>query len=151
LIPTIPTFIQPQLKTKPISQDSLVAEVRGTYAGIVMLEDKFIGVDNNQPRQQHNDLNSEQWTALVTLHRTLLHEHHDFFLASQHPSANISLRRLPSKYTMPARMWRHGIHSFLEVLRYKLPHSDDRMLAFIYTAYSTTALLYETVPAFEDT
>lgn len=89
--------------------------------------------------------------ALIALHRTLLHEHHDFFLASQHPSASPALRRLASKYAMPARMWRHGIHSFLELLRHRLPASLDHMLAFIYLAYSMMALLYETVPAFEDT
>lgn len=52
---------------------------------------------------------------------------------------------------MPARMWRHGIHAFLEVLRHRLPESLEHMLAFIYIAYSMMALLYETVPAFEDT
>ena len=52
---------------------------------------------------------------------------------------------------MPARMWRHGIHAFLEVLRHRLPDSIEHMLAFIYIAYSMVALLYETVPAFEDT
>lgn len=52
---------------------------------------------------------------------------------------------------MPARMWRHGIHAFLEVLRHRLPDSLEHMLAFIYIAYSMMALLYETVPAFEDT
>ena len=52
---------------------------------------------------------------------------------------------------MPARMWRHGIHAFLEVLRYRLPDSLEHMLAFIYIAYSMMALLYETVPTFEDT
>lgn len=52
---------------------------------------------------------------------------------------------------MPARMWKHGIHSFLELLRRRLPDSIDYMLAFIYLAYQMMALLYETVPAFEDT
>ncbi len=52
---------------------------------------------------------------------------------------------------MPARMWRHGIHSFLELLRHRLPASLEHMLTFIYLAYSMMALLYETVPAFEDT
>ena len=52
---------------------------------------------------------------------------------------------------MPARMWRHGIHAFLEVLRYRLPDSLEHMLAFIYIAYSMMALLFETVPTFEDT
>lgn len=47
---------------------------------------------------------------------------------------------------MPARMWRHGIHSFMD-----LPDPQDYMLAFIYLEYSMMAFMYETVPAFEDT
>lgn len=45
-------------------------------------------------------------------------------------------------------MWRHGIHSFLELLRYRLPDSLDHMLAFVYLAYSMMALLMESVPSF---
>ncbi|KAH9203753.1 hypothetical protein DL95DRAFT_500671 [Leptodontidium sp. 2 PMI_412] len=96
--------------------------------------------------------------VLIAPHRTLLYEYYDFFLAGQHPSASPALRWLASKYgrgfqahLMPARMWRHGIHSFLELLRHRLPASLDHMLAFIYLAYSMMALLYETVTAFEDT
>ncbi|KAF8866828.1 hypothetical protein BDZ45DRAFT_734852 [Acephala macrosclerotiorum] len=148
-------ILQPE--TRPISQEQLVAEVKGIYAGLVMVEAKCIEVDNKQATLAQGDpqaqpkLNNEQWQALIALHRTLLHEHHDFFLVSQHPSASPALRRLASKYAMPARMWRHGIHSFLELLRHRLPASLDHMLAFIYLAYSMMALLYETVPAFEDT
>lgn len=138
-------------ETRPISQEQLIAEVKGIYAGLVMVESKCIEVDNAQSSQNETKLNNEQWQALIALHRTLLHEHHDFFLASQHPSASQALRRLASKYAMPARMWRHGIHSFLELLRHRLPHSLEHMLTFIYLAYSMMALLYETVPAFEDT
>lgn len=143
-----------QPETRPISQEQLVAEVKGIYAGLVMVESKCIEVDNAQNAQTDvvgNKLNNEQWQALIALHRTLLHEHHDFFLASQHPSASPALRRLASKYAMPARMWRHGIHSFLELLRHRLPASLEHMLTFIYLAYSMMALLYETVPAFEET
>ena len=89
---------------------------------------------------------NEQWQALIALHRTLLHEHHDFFLASQHPSASPALRRLASKYAMPARMRRHGIHSFLELLRHSLLASLDHMLTFIYLAYSIMALLHGDYP-----
>ncbi|KAK4097793.1 hypothetical protein N658DRAFT_526800 [Parathielavia hyrcaniae] len=155
-------------ETRPISQEQLVAEVKGIYAGLVMVESKCIEVDNNQSSQHEppsklnkntqgpqtgpsSKLNNDQWQALIALHRTLLHEHHDFFLVSQHPSASPALRRLAAKYAMPARMWRHGIHSFLELLRHRLPASLDHMLTFIYMAYSMMALLYETVPAFEDT
>ncbi|KAL7274419.1 hypothetical protein RUND412_002677 [Rhizina undulata] len=146
-----------QPETRPISTEQLIAEVKGIYAGLVMVETKCCEVDAKQALlaqdvegSQHM-LNNEQWQALIALHRTLLHEHHDFFLASQHPSASPSLRRLAQKYAMPARMWRHGIHSFLELLRHRLPESFEHMLAFIYLAYSMMALLYETVPAFEDT
>jgi predicted P-loop ATPase len=54
------------------------------------------------------------------------------------------------KYSMPARMWRHGIHAFLEIFRYRLPESQDYMLDFVQMAYSSMVLLYETVPIFED-
>jgi hypothetical protein len=122
-----------------------------------MVETKCIHVDRAQALAAQDNSNtgakiaSDHWQALIALHRTLLHEHHDFFLASQHPSASPALRRLASKYSMPARMWKHGIHSFLELLRRRLPESIDYMLAFIYLAYQMMALLYETVPAFEDT
>ncbi|KAG7101406.1 EST/SMG-like protein 2 like [Verticillium longisporum] len=141
-----------QPETRPISQEQLVAEVKGIYAGLVMVESKCIEVDNLQNTKEGAiPLNHEQWQALIALHRTLLHEHHDFFLASQHPSANTALRALAERYAMPARMWRHGIHSFLELLRHRLPDSLEHMLSFIYLAYSMMALLYETVPKFEDT
>ncbi|KAF2629342.1 hypothetical protein BU25DRAFT_457015 [Macroventuria anomochaeta] len=145
-------LLQPD--SRPISQEQLASEVKSIYAGLTMVETKCIHVDRAQaavPHEANPKLAPDHWQALIALHRTLLHEHHDFFLASQHPSASPALRRLAGKYTMPARMWKHGIHSFLELLRKKLPHSLDYMLAFIYLAYQMMALLYETVPAFEDT
>ncbi len=96
----------------------MVAEVKEIYAGLVIVGAKCIKVDNKQATLAQADpmaqpkLNNEQWQALVALHRTLLHEHHDFSLASQHPSASPALRRLAPKYAMPSRMWRHGIHRF---------------------------------------
>ncbi|KAL5349682.1 hypothetical protein ACLOAV_004712 [Pseudogymnoascus australis] len=160
--PISPTFnhtrMVSQPETRPISQEQLVAEVKGIYVGLVMVEGKCIQVDSKQAQLAKDaregaepKLNNEQYQALIALHRTLLHEHHDFFLASQHPSATPAVRRLPLKYAMPARLWRHAIHSFLELLRNRLPASLDYMLAFIYLAYSMMTLLLETVPAFEDT
>lgn len=140
-----------QPESRPISQEQLASEVKSIYAGLTMVETKCITVDKAQAATPGKRLAPEHWQALIALHRTLLHEHHDFFLASQHPSASPALRRLAGKYTMPARMWQHGIHPFLELLRLGLPHTLDYMLAFIYLAYQMMALLYETVPAFEDT
>ncbi|KIX09915.1 uncharacterized protein Z518_00996 [Rhinocladiella mackenziei CBS 650.93] len=141
-------LLQPE--TRSISQDQLVNEVKGIYAGLVMVEKKCVEICQEQA-QTTTKLSNEQWQALITLHRTLLHEHHDFFLASQHPTASSALRRLPTKYAMPARMWRHGIHSFLELLRHRLPHSLEHMLSFVYLAYQMMGLLMESVPAFHET
>ncbi|RSL61050.1 hypothetical protein CEP54_006420 [Fusarium duplospermum] len=157
LTPTQPSSREddPQPERRPTSQDQLVAEVKGIYAGLVMVESKCIEVDNAQSptanTNANSTLNNEQWQALIAQHTELLHEHHDFFLACQHPSPSPALQKLVPKYAMPARMWRHGIHSFLELLRHRLPASLEHMLTFLYLAYSIIALLYETVPAFEDT
>ncbi|KAL8669242.1 MAG: hypothetical protein Q9168_006159 [Polycauliona sp. 1 TL-2023] len=153
---------QPQIirqpETRPISHDQLAVEVEGIYAGLVLVEQKCKEVDEKQsPAALEGDpirkapLSNGQWQALIALHKSLLQEHHDFLLASQHPSARPTLSKLAGKYSMPARMWRHGIHAFLEVLRHRLPASSDHMLAFIYIAYSMMALLYDTVSAFEET
>ncbi|KAH7418735.1 hypothetical protein BKA64DRAFT_590854, partial [Cadophora sp. MPI-SDFR-AT-0126] len=142
--------------TTPISQDQLVAEAEGIYAGLVTIEAKCIeGISIQARLTQTADSASQpkmrygQWKWLFMHHRSLLHKYHDFFLISQHPSASPDLRRLA--FTMPARMWRHGIHPFLEFLRHRLPASLDHILAFIYFAYSMMTLLYETVPVFEGT
>ena len=151
--PDTTMLLQPE--TKPISHDQLVVEVKGIYAGLVMIEAKCYEVDAKQVQllQTSNPqpLSVDQWNSLILLHKQLLHEHHDFFLASQHPSASKNLSCLAEKYAMPARMWRHGIHEFLEILRRRLDNSLEFMLNFICIAYSMMALLYETVPAFEDT
>lgn len=45
---TTPLIKQPEIR--PISQEQLVAEVKGIYAGLVMVESKCIEVDNEQAR-----------------------------------------------------------------------------------------------------
>ena len=141
-------FLQPE--TRPISQGQLVNEVKGIYAGLIIVEKRCITMCASLSQTTHK-LSNEDWQGLIALHRTLLHEHHDFFMASQHPTASPSIRRLPTKYAMAARIWRHGIHSFLELLRHRLPHSREHMLRFVYLAYQMMGLLMESVPAFYET
>ncbi|ELQ33852.1 hypothetical protein OOU_Y34scaffold00863g4 [Pyricularia oryzae Y34] len=123
-----------QPETRPIGQEQLVAEVKSIYTGIAMVENKCIEVDNAHNSLNNNSaspqLNTDQWQALIALHRTLLHEHHDFLLASQHPSASPALRRLATKYAMPARIWRHGIHSLMAI------EDDDLHVREVWTAVS---------------
>ena len=146
-----------QRDTRPISHDPLVIEVKEIYAVFVMVEAKCIDIENQTAAATEKDLpieiqlKNDQLQSLNALHKQLLHGYHEFFLASQHPATSPALRRLAAKYSMPARMWRHGIHATLEVLHHRLPESLEHMLAFIYIAYSMMTLLYETVPTFEDT
>ena len=149
--PPRPHRMMSQFKMEPITATQLVAEVKGIYHGLVLIESKAAEVDNAQSAFQQVKLSRDQWQALINLHRTLLYEHHDFFLASQHPASTVAMQKLSIKYAMPARMWRHGIHSFLELLRHRLPDSHEFMLTFIYCAYGMMTLLYETIPAHEDT
>jgi hypothetical protein len=106
-------------EARPISQEQLVAEVKAIYAGLALVESKCIEVDNNQSSQTDpvNKLNHVQWQALIALHRTLLHEHHDFFLASQHPSASLEPRRLAAKYDTLA----HIDKRIAEIIRETVP------------------------------
>ena len=135
-----------QPESSPISQAQLAAEVKGIYSGLVMVEAKCINIDVAQTLDPHESaLGPQQWQALIAMHRTLLYEHHDFLMATQHHSATPALSGLAQKYSMPARMWRHGIHAFFEVLRHRRPQSQDYMLSFIYLAYQMMALLFETV------
>jgi hypothetical protein len=141
-----------QADSKGISQDQLANEVRAIYSGLIMVENKAIDLDKRKAEEAKlGPIPADVWRAMIGIHRALLNEHHDFFLASQHPSASQSLHRLAKKYNMPARMWKHGIHEFLEILRHQLPHSREFMVQFIYHAYHVVCLLLETVPAFKDT
>ncbi|KAH7418050.1 hypothetical protein BKA64DRAFT_187096 [Cadophora sp. MPI-SDFR-AT-0126] len=158
--PPVPTPSDPydivlQPETRSISHEQLLAEVRGIYADLVLVEAKCIETRERLalPFASGSSamLNNEQLHALISLHCILCIKHHDFLLASQHPSASHALRCLGPQYAMPARMWRHGIYSFLEFLRHRLPHSHDAMEEFIHLAYMMMERLYKNVPAFEDT
>jgi hypothetical protein len=95
-----------QPDSRGISQDQLGKEVRAIYAGLTMVEAKAISLDKaKMDAAQQGPLPYKALYGLIGVHKALLNEHHDFFLASQHPSASPALHRLASKYSMPARMW----------------------------------------------
>lgn len=150
-ITTTPGFnLFRQAETKPITSDQLVSEIKGIYEGLTVVEFKCVELSTTPATRipEDQNLGQDQYQKLIGLHRMLLYEHHDFFLACQHPSANAAVRRLPQKYHMPARMWRHGIQSFLELLRRRLPESREYMFTFVCIAYNSMGLLYETIPGY---
>lgn len=144
--PTSPEYCLKQPETRPISQEQLVAEVKGIYAGLAMVESKCVEVlsKQNELGDKAPKLNNEQFQALIALHRTLLHEHHDFMLASQHPSASPALKNLAAKYTMPQRMIQHGVIDPINFFG-KRDDSKEHYLTMLHTAHGICALLSETV------
>ncbi|KAJ6192132.1 hypothetical protein J3E72DRAFT_409151 [Bipolaris maydis] len=142
-----------QLKLPQISQENLLEEFKSTYSRLAMVENKCIHVDRAKTaaiQDPDTKLSPDQWQELIALHRTLLNEHCEFFRYCRHPSASPALRHLAAKYSMPARMWIHGIHSLLELFRPRLSDNMDSIRDFICLAYQKMAFLYESVPAFED-
>jgi hypothetical protein len=140
-------------KAIPVSQEQLIAELKGIYVGLRQFELRCIEVDviySSPSGAQELKEDNEKLQKLVGLHCKLLNMHQDFFMTSHHPSASPALRKLPLKYALPARMWRCGIHSLLELLRRLLPHSLEHMLAFIHFAYGMLEICFEALPAFED-
>lgn len=86
------TYILLKADTRSISHEQLVVEAKGTYAGLVMVEARYIDIDKRQSAvAQRKDpfkmmsLKVDHWQSLIALHTQLLHEHHDYFLALPHP------------------------------------------------------------------
>ena len=127
---------------KLISHDQLVLEVKNMSAGLVMAEPQCVAFDERQTasKQEQNfskksELKNDYIMAvLYCATQTITLRAPRFLRASQPPSANQALSRLATKYSMPATMWRHRIHAFLEVLRHRLPNSREHVLAFIFIA-----------------
>jgi hypothetical protein len=146
---TSSTLRQPE--TRPITKEQLIYEVKGIYVGLIMVEWKCIQIERQLCIQQlasnTNKISNEHWQVLIALHRALLHEHHDFYLACHHPSASTALRGLARKYAMPARMWEHGLNGFLKILRSQMPGTSEHMLAYLDHAYSVLEDLQEHVPS----
>jgi hypothetical protein len=150
--------IMMQPPSRPISQEQLIKEVRTIYAGLTMVESKCIEVCDSQSQKLLTDsssmdsiLSHSTCNTLISLHRRLLHEHYDFLLATQHPSATPALKNLVTKYSMPNRAFKYGIHQLLELFRKGLPHTHEFMMSFTIQAYQMLALIYETVPVLQHT
>ncbi|KAK3639632.1 hypothetical protein LTR22_017365 [Elasticomyces elasticus] len=126
-----------QLDNCPFSKDQLAAEIQGIYAGLVIVDAKCVTLDAAQASTSAQ-LKKSQWQALIAWHRTLLYEHHDFLMATQHPSATLALKALQTKYSMPARMWKHGIHAFFAVFRHRRPAVRSDWLKRTVWAWTST-------------
>lgn len=137
-----------QLETGLPSPEQVSAGAGGISLSIDMVERKCIAIDKNL-FETREILDNQQWQGLSALHHRLLQEYYNFLVFSQYPSPSSELHK--PEVEMTARMWRHGIQSFLQLLMLHLPASLEHTSAFICRAYEYFTLLHEAVPAFQDT
>ncbi|KAG5294540.1 hypothetical protein I7I48_11085 [Histoplasma ohiense] len=128
-----------------VKEERLVNEARDICATLALVDGEYI-------ETCQNCLCPTPWQALISLHKRILHELHDFFRASQQPSAVSVLDVLRSKYSMQKPMWRHGIHSFLGLsCQHLLAFIDHMLPPPIYAAYLLLPCPIGVARTFEDT
>jgi hypothetical protein len=113
-----------------------------------MVEKKCVEIVQKHA-QTRNELSNEQWQALIALHRTLLHEYHDFFLASQHPVAPKALQTLPVRHDLPGRLWRVGNRTILDLLKRALPDHLKSMMQYVLLSRNMLERLNDEFPEFD--
>lgn len=157
-----------QTISRSISEDELKSEFNTMYTCVVNIEEKILRAHKANAARK-DLLSPDHWDVYVNLHYLLLGEYYDLLMVSHHPRAPPRLHRLAVSYRIPARMWGIGIYNFLELLRENLHYAEkqeaasraekrqriaeakDYLFTFISLAYTRITMLYEEVPAFQDT
>jgi hypothetical protein len=138
------------------SDDKLEPATDGLFAALVLVERRCVAAQLQCSKLVDDDgktiiLPAETWRSLISLHKAYFAELYDYLLASHHPDAKPSLRQKAADNNIPFRLWKVGIHSFLELFRSRLPDSLEYFLQFIYVVFVNLTLLIETVPVYRDT
>ncbi|KKZ60803.1 hypothetical protein EMCG_04520 [[Emmonsia] crescens] len=146
-VPPVTPMIS-QFSTPSIKYEELVEEVRRYYRGIVDIERKCQRV--HESMKDLKELTSKQWIFLMSWHLALFHEHHCFYMSSQHPSTCDRLLALAANYNIPSRMRKIGICPLLKFMWTRLPNNREHMIRFIHHAYDMMIGFVETVPRFKE-
>ena len=142
-----------QMATAQISEE---LRAKGIYAGLLVVEDRCIELDDEYLRTVQNsaeprNIQGYQWQVTIAIHRQFISDCHDFLLVPEPHSVTDALDTTTVKESMPKRMWFNGIGNLLNVMRNDLPQSLEYMLAFIHESYNILTHILETVSLFEDT
>lgn len=85
-----------------------------------------------------DETRKERWAQQLTNHRDLAEHIHDFLSISLSPSLPSSLRGIPEKYNIVARLWSYAFHKLLEALRrasFTSPLALEHLQDFVFFAY----------------
>lgn len=93
-----------QLHVNPVSEEELASKVQDIYATLIEVEQRCLNIDSQVKARLNLELSTDQFKSMVALHSTLVYQHHDFLMATYHPSAGPELLGLAEKYHMPGRM-----------------------------------------------
>ncbi|KIY51103.1 hypothetical protein FISHEDRAFT_57210 [Fistulina hepatica ATCC 64428] len=99
-------------------------------AGRVVLKGK-------QPEDRTQEI--DKWQKQLNDHKALIDTIHNLLEISLAPSVPVSLRNIPKKYNIIARLWTNGFHKILESLRrasLASPVAMEYLQDFIYYSYT---------------
>ena len=134
-------------------EHQLMVGVEEIYATLAKMEKECISFHKSQ-LMSRAEMSDSEWQRHIIRHESLLNRYENVilvFVKSHIPSAGLLLKQFCGSRRILARMWRHGIFVFLEILRQRYPNTVEHIIRFINSAYSTIIRLSGNVSLFRDT
>ncbi|OJD10233.1 hypothetical protein AJ78_08674 [Emergomyces pasteurianus Ep9510] len=124
--PVTPMVREPIIRQ--LTHPELVKKVRGIHYSLVVIE--LLCQEEDSKIKDLQKLTNPQYAYLIKCHQTLLCEHYDLYLSSQHFIACAEILGLAAKHQVPFQVLEH-------------------MIEFIHHAFNMLVLILETVPRFK--
>ncbi|KAH9912646.1 uncharacterized protein B0H18DRAFT_1126962 [Fomitopsis serialis] len=154
-------------------------QLKKLYRAITALEQKFLGEQRDKDADDEGDRNpqtvgilvkgrpgpagglaggvevrggedeTEKWKRLLVDHKELAEKVQNLLTLTLAPTVPASLRNIPTKYNLIARLWAHAFHRLLESFRQAASPPNNSLAAleylqdFIYYAYTFYCALLE--------
>ncbi|TFY56018.1 hypothetical protein EVJ58_g7892 [Rhodofomes roseus] len=161
------------------STNAFSMQLKKLYRGITALEQKILGEQRDKDADDEGNRNTqtvgilikgrpgsvgglaggaevrggeddmEKWKRLLVDHKELAEKVQNLLTLTLAPTVPASLRNIPTKYNLIARLWAHAFHRLLESLRQAASPPNNSHVAleylqdFIYYAYTFYCALLE--------
>ncbi|KAJ7578382.1 hypothetical protein C8J56DRAFT_868550 [Mycena floridula] len=113
------TSLEAKIKLEDVEENDLINE----GGGRIMLKGKEV---------EDEETEKERWKAQIADHKKLIDTIHNLLELSLAPTVPASLRNIPTKYNIVARLWTNGFFKLLESLRraaFSLPASSSAAIS----------------------